>query len=220
MESKDLIVNTKQLNALPRLVNIKPTKTRFITDDIFYAEGHFDQNKTYGVYRLGSAFKDTITGEALGTELLFIGYSKASKETNNISIHLGYEVTAHRLFKSVKEARAGDLILPIAENEILPSNIIPQFFSSDIEGYIVSIKHNAVEAAQWTRVIINKGIRDNIKLGSLFSVLPSKPNRLTDNIIGELMVIKRYEKVSVAVVLHAKQTIRVEDKIQGRLKKH
>ena len=69
-------------------------------------------------------------------------------------------------------------------------------------------------------MIINKGIRDNIKLGSLFSVLQSKPNRLTDNIIGELMVIKRYEKVSVAVVLHAKQTIRVEDKIQGRLKKH
>ena len=69
-------------------------------------------------------------------------------------------------------------------------------------------------------MIINQGTRNKIKLGSLFSVLQSKPNRLTDNIIGELMVIKRYEKVSVAVVLHAKQTMRMKDKIQGRLKKH
>ena len=216
---KDLIVNAEQLKGFSRLVNIEANKTRLLVGDTFYAEGLFDENKTYGVYRIGSAFSDPNTDEPLGTELIFIGYSKALNKENDTAITLKAEITPHRLIKSTWEAREGDLIIPV-KSEILSKNLTPQFVPQEVNGHIISIQQQLIEAAKWNIVIINKGTRDNIKLGSLFSVLQSKPNRLTDKIIGELMVIKTNEKVSVAIVLHAKSAIRVEDKIQGRLKKH
>ncbi|TEW52163.1 LysM peptidoglycan-binding domain-containing protein [Psychromonas sp. RZ5] len=217
--SGNLIVNPEQLQAMPRLVNMTPTKTRFIEGDIFYAAGQFKQDQRYGVYRLGSTFKDLLTGEALGTELLFIGYSKVLLETNNPKVHLGQKVTSHRFIKSTKEAREGDLIAPITEYENVFNNLVPRLVSHNVKGHILAVKDNQTEAAQWDVVIIDKGKREQLKLGSVFSVLISQPNQLRGEVIGELMVINVYEKVSVAVVLHAKQAMRVENKIQGGLKK-
>jgi len=217
--SKSIIVNSKQLQAMPKIVNINTTKSRFIKDDIFYSEGQFEANKKYGIYRLGNTFKDLLTGEALGTELLFIGHSIALNETDNRQENSNKKVTRHRFIKNTKEAREGDLIVPIIEDENAFNELVPQFVSHHIKGYIVAIAENQKEAAQWDVVIINKGKREQLTLGSIFSVVTSKPKQPIDEIIGELMVIKVYQKVSIAIVIHAKQTMRMENKIQGGLKK-
>ena len=89
-------------------------------------------------------------------------------------------------------------------------------------------------------VVINKGKRENIKIGSMFSILQPGPAVLVDDDaisyqedastfaqigspdtvipaerVGELMILKVYEKVSIALVMRSTNLMSAHYKIQG-----
>lgn len=235
--SKDHIIDPELLVGAPRLLGDSAGTQRFFAGDIFYGQGQYDDNKLYGIYRLSERYEDLESGEFLGTELIFIGHSEVSKSPN---VDATDQATPHDFIKSSREARQGDLILPIPEYETLPAYFIPQSVPKTTTGYILAALNNAVAIGKWDVVVIDKGKRDNIQIGSVFSILRSGPKLLVneDRIIyqddgnafdkisdsdlvipservGELMVFKVYEKVSIALVMRSKDVMSPKYKIQG-----
>jgi hypothetical protein len=235
--SKDHIVEPTLIVDAPRLLGDAISSPRFFAGDIFYGQGQYDKYKLYGVYRLGDDFYDPDSDEFLGKELTFIGLTEVSKSPNVDSTE---QVTPLDFLKSSREARQGDLILPIPEYETLPAYFLPQPVSSKVKGNILAALNNAVAIGKWDAVVINKGKRDNIQIGSMFSILRSGPGILINNKkieykedasrfdqmghaglvipaerIGELMVFKVYEKVSIGLVMRSSDAMGAKYKIQG-----
>ncbi|WP_028866327.1 LysM peptidoglycan-binding domain-containing protein [Psychromonas hadalis] len=235
--SKDHIIEPKLLVAAPRLLGDAIGSPRFFAGDIFYGQGQYDKNKLYGIYRLGDDFHDPKTDEFLGKELTFIGHTEVSKSPNVTTTD---KVTPFDFLKSAREARQGDLILPIPEHETLPAYFLPQPVSSDVKGHILAALNNAVAIGRWDAVVINKGKRDNIQIGSMFSILRSGPAVLVSESkivyqedasrfeqmgdadlvlpaerLGELMVFKVYEKVSIGLVMRSSDALGAKYEIQG-----
>lgn len=235
--SKDHVINPELLESAPRLLGDAIGTPRFFEGDIFYGQGKFDKSKLYGIYRLGNDFNDPETDEFLGKQLIFIGHSEVSKSPNVTTTE---KVTPHDFLKSTREARQGDLILPIPEYETLPAYFLPQPVPLKVTGQILGALNNAVAIGKWDAVIISKGKRDNIQIGSMFSILRSGPDVLMSKStveykkdasrfaqmgeadlvipaerIGELMVFKVYEKVSIALVMRSSDAMGAKYKIQG-----
>ncbi len=235
--SKDHVINPELLAQAPRLLGDAIATPRFFEGDVFYGQGKYDKNKLYGVYRLGDKYFDPETDEFLGTELTFIGHSEVSKNPNVSGTD---KVTPHDFLKSSREARQGDLILPIPEHESFPAFFLPQPVPASTSGQILAALNNAVAIGKWDIVVINKGKREKIQIGSMFSILQSGPGVLIsdDKIayqedankfeqlgdpdliipaerVGELMVFKVYEKVSIAIVMRSTDIMGARYKIQG-----
>lgn len=239
--SKDHIIDPELLKDSPRLLGDALGSPRFFEGDTFYGQGQYDESKLYGVYRLGTTYyaqdKDGKEGENLGTNLIFIGHAETSKNPN---VRSNDKVSPLDLVSSRREASQGDLILPIPEYETLPAYFIPQPVSSDIKGRILAALNNAAAIGQWDVVVIDKGKREGIQIGSMFSILRSAPEvlvtedsviyqedgdafeqigdadvTLPDEIVGELMVFKVYEKVSIAIVMRGRDAMGAKYKIEG-----
>ncbi len=235
--SRDHIVELVQLTDAPRLLGDALGTPRFFEGDIFYGEGKFDKKKLYGIYRAGDLYKDLETGEALGQKLTFIGLAKVSNSTNVKSTE---KVSPFDFIKSRQDAQQGDLILPIPEYETYPAYFIPQPVDEKITGHIVAALNNTIAIGKWDVVVLNKGLRDNIQIGSIFAVFRQgagmivakdkisyysdankmqkigKPDLLLPpEQIGELMVFKVYEKVSIALVMRSSDTMSTRYTIQG-----
>ena len=235
--SKDHVINSDLLAAAPRLLGDALSTPRFFEGDVFYGQGKYDKYKLYGVYRLGDDYLDPETDELLGTELTFIGHSQVSKNPN---VSATDKITPHDFLNSAREARQGDLILAIPEHESLPAFFLPQPVPASIKGEIIAALNHASVIGKWDAVVINKGKRENIKIGSMFSILQSGPAILVDGDsiryqkdankfaqlgspdlvlpaerLGELMVFKVYEKVSIALVMRSTNTMSARNKIQG-----
>lgn len=235
--SKDHVINPDLLRNSPRVLGDALSTPRFFEGDIFYGQGQYDKSTLYGVYRLGDNYQDPQTHEFLGSELIFIGYSEVSKNPNVQSTD---KVTPHDFLKSAREARQGDLILAIPEHDSLPAYFLPQPVATSIKGQIIAALNNAVAIGKWDVVVINKGKREQIQVGSMFSILQSGPEILVSNEsivyqqdankfkqfgdadaiipdeqVGELMVFKVYEKVSIALVMRSTNFMGANYKIQG-----
>jgi len=235
--SKDHIIDPALLVSAPRLLGDAVGTPRFFEGDIFYAEGQYEKNKLYGIYRLGDEFRDPDSDEFLGNQLIFIGHSKVSKSPNVRSTD---QVTPHDLLSSSREARQGDLILPIPEYETLPAYFLPQPVSSKLEGSILAALNGVRAIGKWDTVVIDRGLRDDVQIGSMFSILRSGPGVIVkknkveyikdasrfdqlsepDIVIpaerlGELMVFKVYEKVSIALIMRSTDAMGINYQIEG-----
>ncbi|MFQ3175876.1 MAG: hypothetical protein ACJAYB_001374 [Psychromonas sp.] len=235
--SRDHVLDPAILAGAPRLLGDINATPRFFEGDVFYGEGKYDKGKLYGVYRLGVNYIDPVSKEFLGKQLIFIGHSEVSKNPNFSSTE---QVTPHDFISSSREARQGDLILPIPEYATLPAYFLPQSVPKTIKGQIIGALNNSRAIGKWDIVVINRGQRDNIKIGSMFSVLQSGPGILInktrvvyqDNAsnfgqmgspdikipaqrVGELLVFRVYDKLSIAMVMRSTEVMAANNKIQG-----
>lgn len=234
--SKDHIIDPALLEGTPRLLGDSVGSPRFFEGDIFYAEGQYDKNKLYGIYRLGKDYKGP-AGKNLGTELIFIGQSQVSQSPN---VDTTDKVTPHDLIKSYREARQGDLILAIPEYETIPAYFIPKPMPKNIKGNILAAVNNSSAIGKWDIVVIDKGKADGTQIGSMFSILRSGQSLLVDDDeiiyqedsnafdqigdedlklpperVGELMVFKVYENLSIAILMRGNDVIGSTYKIEG-----
>lgn len=239
--SKNIVIDPTLIVHIPRILDSPNQPPNLIEGHVFYAEGVYETNRLYGLYRQGTLYKDLQTGKALGTELIFIGYSKVSVNSNEEGIYnkgvgtsRANKLTQHDLIKSVQEAHQGDLIMPVPEDESLANTFIPQLAAKGKKGNILTALNGASVFGKWDLVVIDKGAQDNIKAGLLFSIIKEKDAQtLNDTVkakqlikvnqksretsIGEIMVIKSYQQTSVAIILRAKETIWANYAIEGTL---
>jgi hypothetical protein len=239
--SKDHVIDANLLTGAPLVLGDAASTPAFFEGDTFYGKGQFNANNLYGVYRLKAPYLDPETSEDLGSKLIFLGHAEVSKNSDYSATE---QVTPVDFINSKREARQGDLILPLPEYDSLPAFFLPQPVPASVKGHILGATTDASVIAQWDTIVINKGQRDNITIGSMFAIMQSGPEVLihqedgseeveykanasrfdkqkdADIIlppkqVGELMVFKVYEKVSIGIVMRSTELIKTDNTIKG-----
>lgn len=239
--SKDHVIDSNLLINAPLVLGDAAATPAFFEGDTFYGKGKFNANKLYGIYRLQTPYLDPQTGEDLGSKLTFLGHTQVSTNTDFSG---NDQVTPLDFINSKREARQGDLILPLPEYDSLPAYFSPQPVPTSVTGNILGATSDASVIAKWDAVVINRGKRDRITIGSMFSIMQPGPEVLIhpendseqveysanasrfdkqkdpDIIlppkrVGELMVFKVYEKVSIAIVMRGSELIKKDNTIKG-----
>ncbi len=173
-------------------------------------------NGRYQVFRPNKPLIDTVSGEVLGYEALYVAEAKLEKKGDPASI---------RVTSSRREILRDDRVLPI-ENSNLEQDFFPVPPKHQVSGRIISLLDGITQLAQYDTVAINLGERDDITTGNVLvinrlgKVIVDRNEeesnfqvKLPDERIGLLMVIRTYDKMSFALIMEADEPIRLNEQI-------
>ncbi len=238
--AEPVIVEANELAKAPRIVATTTNQVMMTRGDRAYVRGPSDalvlddqpKAKDFRIFRDSTPLKDPATGEILGYEAQFVGKAilvrgESTQETvspggkvSSVVVPATIDITAAK-----QEMRVGDRLLPEPERQFL--SYLPHAPAGQVDGRIVSIYGSDVvaNAAQNQIVVISRGQRDGIESGHVMAVLqdgpvmidktdPTRaPMKLPDERNGLLMVFKTFEKLSYALILNVKDTVRVGDRL-------
>lgn len=173
-------------------------------------------NGRYQVFRPNKPLIDTVTGEVLGYEALYVAEAKLQKRGDPASV---------KVTSSSREILRDDRVLPI-DNSNLQRDFFPRAPKHDVSGRIISLLDGISQVGQYDTVAINLGERNDIKSGNILLIQRTgkvvidrneeERNfevKLPDERIGLLMVIRTYEKMSFALIMEADEPIRLNEQV-------
>jgi hypothetical protein len=187
--------------------------------DRLFGRGPFpDDERTYGIYRVGQNYVDPVTQEYLGYQVMDIGTAKMLSSNRD-------EVTELEITRITEEVRIADRLLP-QEERILDASFHPQAPDKEIEGGImIAVEGGLTLIGDMSIVVINRGKRDGLKIGHVLAVYQSGGTvfdkvaqsnvSLPDTRSGLAMVFESFEKVSYAIVLKTTRPLRVFDLVKN-----
>jgi hypothetical protein len=226
-----MILDKKEAEALPHIVALRDHMIAGAGHEI-YVSGLGDDaqvNDDYFVLRIDDKLKDPETGKVLGYEVLFIGEAelRARGEPDTLFIT-----------DSDRETRRGDRIR--TADLTLPMNYFPRAPSQEVSGQIIAVVDGVSRIGQYQMVILNRGEKHGLTEGSVLAVW-QQGGRVNDNVgkigktnnygsssgysstgkkvdlpdtfAGNVMVVKAYEDISYALVMHAESEMRVLDPV-------
>ena len=185
-----------------------------------YARGFEDEavQSSYALFRRGGEYHDPVTGELLGIEAIHLGEAVVARTGDPTTLDIS---------ESVKETRKGDRLLPIDEQQLQPY-FYPHAGKTEVGGQIISVYEGVTQIGQYHVVIINRGDREGIEVGQVFTVWRkgelvkdkygsgfSDMVQLPSEKAGEIMVFRTFEKVSLALVMNATRPMHVLDSIKN-----
>lgn len=175
------------------------------------------QNPQFMIYRAGDTFVDADTHEVLGYEAKHIGDATLQKTGDPATL---------TITKSNSEIRAGDRVMPYAEEEV-ELNYFARPPERPINGSIISVLNGVAQIGINNVVVIDKGRRDGVLPGhefdiyqnggtvrDTFSVAKNTSVRLPNELAGMLMVFRTFDRVSYALVMEARGALHVLDRVQ------
>lgn len=238
--AEPLIVEAGEMSKAPRIVATTANQVMLSRGDRAYVRGPSDalvlddqpQTKNYRIFRDATLLKDFESGEILGYEAQFVGKATLVRgESTQDTVDAGGKMSSAIVPATIditsakQEMRVGDRLMPESERQIL--SYLPHAPAGKVDGRIMSIYGSDVvaNATQNQIVVISRGQRDGIESGHVMAILqdgqrlvdrtdPSRtPMKLPDERNGLLMVFKTFEKLSYALILNVKDTVRVGDRL-------
>ena len=181
--------------------------------DFIWVKGYLGDSERFDVFRTEHVIVDPDTGLSLGVVGLNIGRAQ---------IHHRGDI-AHRLqiTRSDKEFRVGDKLLPAGDQSDAPMFPHPAKIT---DGKLAAILHEGRWARVHDIVVINRGAIHGLDPGSVVNVVPrvrinsnedssATPRLNAKPSIGTLLVFKVQEKISLAMIMQARDVITVGDSI-------
>jgi hypothetical protein len=207
-------VSLDEMKSAPYVVGIADEHVAGGANDDIFAKGVPADKSQWAVVEPGDPYIDPDTHELLGYEALPVG---------NAQLRTHADVSTLRMTTSDREATAGNRLLPVDSGDFVAS-FIPHAPAKPVSGKIISVYGGVAQAAQYQVVVINRGIRDGIDIGTVLSVHragemvpdPYKPGQsvqLPDLYGGSLMVFKTAQRLSYALVVVEKRPIHTLDKV-------
>ena len=238
--AEPLIVEAGEMSKAPRIVATTANQVMLSRGDRAYVRGPNDalvlddqpQTKNYRIFRDATLLKDLESGEILGYEAQFVGKATLVRgESTQDTVDAGGKMSSAIVPATIditsakQEMRVGDRLMPESERQIL--SYLPHAPTGKVDGRIMSIYGSDVvaNATQNQIVVISRGQRDGIESGHVMAILrdgqrlidktdPTRaPMKLPDERNGLLMVFKTFEKLSYALILTVKDTVRVGDRL-------
>ena len=231
----DSVKTLAELDDLPYIIGSDEGYKSSVDGFKVYTNSDLIIGKSYGIYNKGDAIIDPITEETLGYNVKLVGSGKAT-HTGDISKK---QPSTIYIADAKREIHSGAYVIPVNEDQQYPSIFTMQAVASDVKGLIVSSAAQLREFAKLDVVMINQGSNQAVKVGDVLTVSRKSPgvietdngpqyiadtsrwNRLgNDNksdydmpveSIGELMVFRVYDKVSMALILSSEKPLRVLD---------
>jgi hypothetical protein len=215
--TQPLVVEKDTMENAPYVVSSADEHLIVGAGDRAYVRGiDADQGTRYHVYRPGDAYIDPDTGEILGYEALYLGQGNAERFGDPSTL---------RLTRTTREINIGDRVMPATQEDV-HAYFMPHAPENDVEGRIISVVDGVSQIGQYQVVVINRGEREGIDVGTVFAVsqagtvIPDQVSkernasvRLPDERAGLLMVFRTFDKVSFGLVMKATSALHVGDKI-------
>lgn len=216
--AKPLIINEEELARAAYVLDSRDNHLANAINDTLYVRklDTTTGSGRYHIFRPNKPLVDTVSGEVLGYEALFVAEGKLERRGDPASV---------RVTSSAREILRDDRVMPI-DNTNLERDFFPRPPKQHIKGNVISLLDGVSQLGQYQTLIINLGIRDDINTGSVLAVdrigkvvidrNEEESNfkvKLPDERSGLIMVVRAYEKMSVALIMEAETPIRLNDPV-------
>ena len=235
-----LVVEAGVLEVAPRIIATVDDRVLMTTGDRAYARGEASdplraepgEPRIYRIVRQAVPLKDPLTQEVLGYEAQYVGKAELIRgETTEESANgkggiISEYVPATLDVLSAKEAiSAGDRLLPEPPRSLM--NYTPHAPQMEVDARVVSIYGSGAvaNAAQNQVIAINVGENDGLQSGHVLNLRtqgdrikdktdPSRPMiKLPSESNGMAIVFRTFDRVSYALILDVRNTVRVGDRL-------
>ena len=186
-------------------------------DNIYVRGINAEQGNRFNVFRPGDAYIDPDSGEILGYEAMYLG--------DGLARRFGDPATL-KLSRTTREINIGDRVMPMSHEDVY-AYFTPHPNPNDIEGTIIAVVDGVTQIGQYQVVVINRGKRENVDVGTVFAVeqrgvrIPDQVTpdtkdlvKLPDERAGLLMVFRTFDKVSFGLIMKATSPLHVGDRIR------
>ncbi|WP_343642236.1 LysM peptidoglycan-binding domain-containing protein [Roseateles sp.] len=206
-----VVLNGNELATAPRVISAQENRVWMSKGDLAYARGTMaPDQQAYRVFREPKPLRDPVTKEVLGYEAVYVGTADLTRAGSGAGTK--DEVPATLTITQVRqEVQAGDRLAPVPPRGY--TSYVPHAPAGALDGRIVSIYGDAINAGPNQIVALNKGQRDGLERGHVLALWhagrivrdPTTPRReevrLPDERQGQLFVFQVFDRVSYALIL-------------------
>ncbi len=176
-----------------------------------------DDGNRHHVFRPGGPYVDPDTREVLGYEAMYLGDGSVEKFGDPSTLELT---------RTTREINIGDRVMPMTREDVF-AYFTPHSPDEEVDGTIISVVDGVSQIGQYQIVVLNRGTREGIDVGTVFEVYQtgelvadqvSKERnaavKLPDEKAGVLMVFRTFEKVSFGLIMKATSALHVGDRVR------
>lgn len=188
-----------------------------VREDVLGYEGFREGLAYLPKFTGDEAVSHTLTGGLLGYEAVLVAVADLIKYEPE-----GFSTL--RVTDAFLEVRNGDVVLPLEEGEI-GLDFVPEALDHKVWGRVIKVPLSYTQAGQFDLVYLNVGSVHGVTTGAVFDV-SQVPNQSYDprqnrNVIlprervGQVMVVRTFERISFAIVLETKSPLQVADVVES-----
>lgn len=211
--NRGTLLDKRTAKKLPYVVALRDHLIAGAGHEVFIRNMRGTVGAHYNVVRRGEKLIDPDDRDVVGYQGIFIGEGTLTATGNPATLFLN---------DTAREAYEGDLIMEV--NQDIPLNFFPRPPAQSVSGRIISVIDGVSRIGQFQTVVLNRGTRDGLEAGSVLQVWApvqkvggrysisrkkAKKVKLPREMVGTLMVIKPYDRVSYALIMEATSEIRV-----------
>ena len=220
-----VIFQGNELAQAPRIVATQEGRVLLGRGDTAYVRGELANSSDYRIFREPKPLKDPATGEVLGYEARYVGAAEYTRQGETRIDAAGKAEIVPATFKVVsvrEEASVGDRLAVVPSREF--TNYAPHAPQGPVEGQIVSIYGDGLNAGQNQIVSLNRGAVNGIERGHVLALLhagertvdktdPQRPTlKLPDERQGLLFVFRVFDRMSYALILSVQDPVKGGDR--------
>jgi hypothetical protein len=219
-----VVFETNQLEQAPRIVATQEGRVLLSRGETAYVRGNVDAARKWQLFREPKPLADPETGEILGFEARHVGSAELVRQADPNATLGENEVSPSTFMITTlrEEAGVGDRLAPQPARDMLP--FAPHPPSANINGRIVSIYGDGLNAGQNQIVALNRGLRDGMERGHVLALWRAGSRKtdttdpaqatlvLPDERHGLLFVFRVFERVSYALILQVQDPVSAGDR--------
>lgn len=216
-----IVLNTNELATAPRIVAAQENRVWMTKGELAYARGEFTADTEYRIFRQAKPLLDPVTKEVLGYEAAYVGTADVVRPGSNAGSPQEVPTTL-KIGVARQEVGVGDRLAPIPARGY--TSYMPHAPSAPVDGLIVSVYGDAINAGQNQIVALNRGAADGMEKGHVLALWRTgrvvrdttsdrkDRIRLPDERHGSLFVFQVFDRVSYALVLTVQEPVTAGDR--------
>jgi hypothetical protein len=217
-----VIFETDDLDRAPRIVATQEGRVLLGRGDTAYVRGELGGVRDWRVYRQPRALRDPDTAEILGYEAAYVA-SAAFVREGEVNEKGELVPATFTITEAKQEANVENRLAPATARDYDP--YVPRAPEAPINGRIVSVYGEALNAGQNQIVTLNRGAREGLERGHVLALWragqaardttqggPAQPLRLPDERHGLLFVFRVFERMSYALILNVQEPVSAGDR--------
>ena len=222
-----VVFETDELAGAPRVVATQEGRVLLSRGETAYVRGELNGVRDFRLFREPKALLDPTTKEVLGYEARYVGTTTfVNPGEDRVGADGKPEIVpaTFRIQDLRIEAGVGDRLHPVPQTDL--TAYAPHAPNQPLDGRVISIYGEALNAGQNQIVALNRGSRDGLERGHVLALWRAgaaatdrtqadgraEPIRLPDERHGLLFVFRTFERVSYALILTVQQPVRAGDR--------
>jgi hypothetical protein len=220
-----VVFDGNELETAPRIVATQEGRVMVSKGETAYVRGELGGARDFRLFRELKPMVDPESREVLGYEGRFVGTAefvrageaRPGADDKSLVVPATFSISSTRL-----EAGVGDRLSPVPQQDL--TAYVPRAPANPVDGRIVSIYGDGLQAGQNQVVSLNRGQRDGIERGHVLALWRSGKAavdttekarvamKLPDERHGLLFVFRVFDRVSYALILNVQDPVRSGDR--------